>query len=660
VVRPEDPDVVLDRAVWRMTVLKLSLVFALGMLGVRAGYLMLMPDERLQAKAAGQFQSAVTVEAPRGDILGRNGEVLATTVEMPSLHADPSLLSPEAVIPLAQKLSSVLGKDKAVLISKLSRSKRRDVLLSRQISPEKIDSIRALAPRGVLWTRQVPTRYYPGRNSAAQVLGAVGKSGRGLEGVELALDSYLRGDTFMYIQERDRRGRAISASPGLRQMARPGGTVQLTLHRGVQQAAEEALDALVERSEPLSASAVVVDVRTGEVLAVANRPTTNANDSMNRDVNAFINHAAVDAHEPGSVLKPLVMALAVEDGLVDQGTYVDCENGRWRVGGRIINDDHPHKVVTASEVIKYSSNIGIAKKALELGPHRVIQGLESFGFSEKTGLYLPAEVSGKLRRPDKIRTIELATTSYGQGMTATTLQLAASYATLGNGGMRMRPFLVSEIRDYAGNLQLKNSPMQVGQVVSPESAQSVVRMMETVLDEGGTGTMAVVDGYRAAGKTGTAQKVVDRVYSPTERVASFVGLVPANNPRIAIAVVVDAPQKGSRYGGTVAGPAFAQIAEGSMRLLGVPKESGLQSVPTDAKDKAFDAEQLPPPPTEIVRVDDSLVVPDMQGLAMRDVLAVVDGTGLELSLKGVGVAIAQAPAAGTKMSPGDRLEVQFQ
>jgi membrane peptidoglycan carboxypeptidase len=244
-------------------------------------------------------------------------------------------------------------------------------------------------------------------------------------------------------------------------------------------------------------------------------------------------------------------------------------------------------------------------------------------------------------------------------MTATTIQLASAYAVLGNGGMRMRPYLVSEIRDHAGHLQLQNGPRQLGQIVSKDVADSVVDMMETVLEEGGTGTAARVPGYSAAGKTGTAHKVVDGVYSPTERVASFVGLVPATNPRIAIAVVVDGPQKKSRYGGTVAGPAFSIIGAQAMRVLGVPEDrpetSGREL--SKARDLTVDQVEVPP---ELVWSDEALVVPDVQGLAMRDVLALVDGSGLQLSLEGVGVAFAQAPEPGARLLAGERLEVRFQ
>lgn len=658
-VVPEDPEVILDRAVWRMSVLKVILLLGLACLALRAGVLMLLPNERLQAKATVQFQHAVTVEAPRGEILARDGEILATTVEMPSLHADPSLLDPAAVDDLAAELAAILQKDEARIARQLRRSSRQDVTLARQLSPGKLEEVRGLAPRGVLWSRSVSTRYYPGRDFASQLLGVVGHQGRGLEGVELALDSYLRGDTFMYIQERDRQGRAISTAPGIRQMAKPGDTVQLSIHRGVQQAAELALDDLVERSEPVSVSAVVVDVHTGEILAVANRPTSNPNDSANRDIKAFKNHAFVDAHEPGSVLKPFVVALALEQGLVGKHTLVDCENGLWYVGRVPIHDDHKHKVVPISDVIKFSSNIGAAKQALALGAEVTIEGLKEFGFAAATGVQLPAEARGVLRDPARIRPIELATTSYGQGMTATTVQLASAYAVLGNGGMRMRPYLVSEIRDHAGHLQLQNGPRQLGQVVSKDVADTVVDMMETVLEEGGTGTAARVPGYSAAGKTGTAHKVVDGVYSPTERVASFVGLVPATNPRIAIAVVVDGPQKKSRYGGTVAGPAFSIIGAQAMRVLGIPEDrpetSGREFA--QPRDLTLDKVEVPP---ELVWSEEALVVPDVQGLAMRDVLALVDGSGLQLSLEGVGVAFAQAPEPGARLLAGERLEVRFQ
>jgi len=659
-VKPEDPLRVMERARARSTLLFVTIVALYGVLALRAGAVMLFPDERLVTRARAQFQRSVKVEAPRGPILDREGQPLAITVEMPSLHADPSLLSEAEVPGLARALSPLLEVPVDPLVSKLSRHRRRDVTLALQVNPDDVDALLALAPDRALFVRQELSRFYPERGLGAQVLGVVGRSGRGLEGLERDLDRFLHGMTWRFVQQRDLRGRALS-SPQRPTLS--GGTVTLTLDRHIQQAAEEALDQIQLDSEPESASIVVMDVQTGALLAVASRPTTNLNDRYRRETQSLKDRAARDAHEPGSVMKPFLAAVALDRGIVTPETLFDCENGRWRLGRTTIRDDHPHGVIPLREVIKFSSNIGSAKLALELGAATFIPALERFGFGSSTGAGLPNERSGFLRDPETIKPIELATTSYGQGMTATSLQLAAAMAILGNEGVRMQPHIVSSVTDAWGETLVQRDPEAVDQVVSPETARQVVEMMAGVLEGGGTGTRARVPGYTAAGKTGTAWKVVDGRYSSTARVSSFLGLAPASEPRVAIAVVVDVPHKGSRYGGTVAGPAFAHVAERALQDLGVPSD-----LPPDADDETAEpvpapvAERLFPELTAPVLAwagEQSFRMPDLAGASFRDVLSAVDGAGLELALSGSGFATSQSPAAGQLVTVGDRVEVHF-
>ncbi|HJN77945.1 MAG TPA: penicillin-binding protein [Myxococcota bacterium] len=649
-----DLDLVLSRARYRAAVVGALVAVGYVILAIRATPLMLLEDERLQALAALQFQQAVTVRAPRGDIFARDGTLLATTVSMPSVHADPSVIDSEDVPALSRQLAEVLGKDAEDIQRQLSRTNRRDVTLAAQITPEIEDAVEALDPGNAIWTPDQPARFYPSRTLAAQVLGVTSHDGRGLEGLEAALDEPLRGSIFRYVQQRDRRGRAISFELEARSRALAGGTVTLTLDPFVQTAAEAALDELVERSAPLSATAVVIDVETGQILAVANRPVSNPNDRRARTAEGLRNHAIGDAHEPGSVLKPFVIALAVDDGIVQPDTLIDCEDGAWRLGRNTIRDDHPHGVVTLTEVVKYSSNVGTAKVAFQLGAHEVVAGLQEFGFTQATGVTMPGEVRGFLRDPDRIKPIELATTAFGQGMTATALQLASALQALGNDGVRLQPILVSRIEDRHGRLEFEARTEVLGQPISAETARTTVDMMATVFEDGGTGQRVRVPGYTAAGKTGTAQKVVDGVYSPTARVSSFVGLVPASEPRLAIVVMADTPTEGSRYGGTVAGPAFRDIAQASLRYLGVPE---------DRVDEDETVETVPrlaaAPGAELTWTEDGLRVPDFSGMSMRDSLASVEGSGLALALLGSGAVSAQSPAPGTVVLPGDRLVLRF-
>jgi cell division protein FtsI (penicillin-binding protein 3) len=525
------------------------------------------------------------------------------------------------------------------------------------VNPDQVAGILALAPERVLFARQVLTRFYPERGLAAQVLGVVGRSGRGLDGLELELDRFLRGMTWRFVQQRDLKGRALS-SPQRPTLA--GGTVTLTLDRSIQQAAEEALDAIMLASEPESASLVVQDVRTGELLAVASRPTTNLNDPYRREIETLKDRSARDAHEPGSVMKPFVVALAIDQGVATPETLIDCENGRWRVGGTPIRDDHPHGVISLTEVIKFSSNIGSAKLALQLGAADVIATLKRFGFASRTEAGLPNERSGFLRDPEIIKPIELATTAYGQGMTATTLQLVGAVATLGNGGVRMQPYLVSQVKDAWGEVLVSRSPEELGRVVSAVAADQVLAMMATVLEDGGTGTRARIPGFSAAGKTGTAWKVVDGQYSKSARVSSFIGVTPASEPRIAIAVLVDTPHKGSRYGGTVAGPAFSHVGLRALQQLGVTSDipPEIEEVePVESPDVLFPVLSQP----ALAWADDGAYrLPNFAGDSLRDVLVAVDGAGLEIALVGTGFAISQTPAAGQLVSVGDRVEIRFQ
>ncbi|MFT5584331.1 MAG: cell division protein FtsI (penicillin-binding protein 3) [Cognaticolwellia sp.] len=658
----ESLGLVVDRARYRSTLVVAMVALGYLVLAVRATPLMVMEDSRLEAQAALQFQRSVEVEAPRGDILARDGSVLATTVMMPSVHADPKYLDPSEVEALARGLAPLLDKDADALVRRLSNHERRDVLLASEVAPDLLEAIEALDPGRVLFTRNRPTRYYPSREGAVQVLGVVGHQGRGVEGIERELDRHLRGSTFRYVEERDADGRVIDTEFEARSRAKSGGQVTLTLDPYIQRTAEEALDQVVERSKPLSATAIVLDVRTGEVLAMANRPSTNPNDRRNRVIASLNNHAVADAPEPGSIIKPFILALALDSGLYTPTTLVDCEGGSHRFGRsrRPIRDDHPHDVVTVSEVLKYSSNIGTAKIAFALGAEHTVRGLEAFGFNRRTNVGLPGETRGVVRSPETIKPIELATTAFGQGMQASAIQVAAAFQALANDGVLLQPFIVSEVRDRYGQVKVRNQAEGVGRPVSKEAANATIAMMATVLEEGGTGTRGRIPGYTAAAKTGTGQKVVDGRYSPTARVASFAGVAPANDPRIVIVVMVDTPSEGSRYGGTVAGPAFSLIGQRALRYLGVPQDAPVEEEPASSPQRKTEPDVQAPVVAELSWTPEgALRVPDLTGFSMRDALVTLQGSGLELSVQGSGLLVDQIPSAGSALHSGQRIELVF-
>ncbi len=666
-------DVVRIRAVQRSLAVGLIIGLCYSGLVVQAGRIMLTEDSQLQSKARDQFEQAVEIQGRRGDILDRNGALLATTAELYAIHADPSDLNEQLAAHAAEALAPVLEMDVATLTGHLSRFDRQDVLLTRGLTPLKADEVRAVrtalikensAYRGMLWTDAEQRRFYPGLHQAAPIIGMVGHNGVGVAGLERTSDRVLRGELHKYVLFQDRKGRQVT--PDL-PSASPGNTLVLTLDRQIQHFAETALDSTMEATGAEAAWVVVMDVHTGEILALANRPSQNPNDTTELKMESFKNRAALDAYEPGSVFKPFIAAAALEEGLVTPQSLINCENGAWAVSRRTIHDDHPKGVITVSEVIKYSSNIGAAKLAFKLGGDRTIGYLSDLGFGRATGLSVPGETRGVLRNALDIKPIELATTSYGHGVSVNAIQLAAATATLGNGGVRMEPHLIREVRAPDGSILERYEPTVDRRVFSEETARSTIDMMITVTEQGGTGTRARVPGYLVAGKTGTAWKHTNGGYSSTARIGSFVGLLPADDPELAIVVTVDTPTIGLSYGGIVAGPAFSEIALQSMRHLGVPPDPELLGTPvaSDAGSSAVRVEVVRPEPDEVPAeitwtTEGNLRAPDLTGMSLRDALATLQGSGLSVSLRGSGRITEQSPAPGTVVPPGAAVEVTLQ
>jgi cell division protein FtsI (penicillin-binding protein 3) len=655
----EPDDLVRVRAEGRTKLVAGMLVVLLVLVGVRGVQLCLAPLDRTVRAAGVQRWDQVTLRARRGEVLDRNGRRLATSVATPNIVVDPARVRPEEVDYLSKRLSRLLDVPADELADKMERDSRYQRLAMR-VHPAVAAEVEALG-HDALWAERSARRYYPEEQLASQVLGFVNSSGDGQAGLESALDDMLRGGEVLLQRRRDRRGLNVD-DPTAWGDQNVGMDVHLTLDRQIQRIAERALGGVEERSEPVAATAVVVDVRTGDVLALANIPTFNPN-QLDDDPAPRRNHAVQDVVEAGSVLKPFTVAAAVEEGLVKGSTPIDCEGGLWRVGRTRIHDDHPHGVVSVSEVIKYSSNIGSAKLALRMGAHTFLDYLHDFGFAERTGIQLPGERKGFLRNPDTIKPIELATTSYGQGMTNTPLQLAMATAALANDGVRMKPRLVKRIEDLHGIPEYVQRPAVAKRVVSEATAREVTEMMVTVTEPGGTATRAQVPGYRVAAKTGTAQKVKDGRYSAA-RVASMMGFVPADDPAVAIVVVVDEPTKGSRYGGTVAGPAFQQIAAGTLRYLGIAPDPALLAEEGQAVASVDEIEVEPDlptvPPADLVWTGTGWTLPDLRGRPLREAVARLQPAGFALTVTGSGAVVEQQPPAGTPVPPGGEVALRLQ
>lgn len=653
------------------------LAIVMALLTVRAGWVMGVPDERLERHGREQFRFAVELRGRRGAITDRQGRVLAATVNLPSLYANPARIAAPEVEARLAAITAATGKEVDWVRARFAKKNGRllqEVKLGASLDPDAAKAIVAGLPRDQMWLKEEPVRVYPGRDLAAPLLGFTDVFDDGAGGLEKILNKELSGDTLRVLQEKDRKGRVLDGGIDAERAGNAGHSVRLTLDASIQYAAERALDEVMAVSQPEAAMAVVMDVHTGAILAMASRPGGNPNDGESRARQEnFKNRPAMDQVEPGSVFKPFVAAAAMEEGLVRPETMMDCEMGNWAIGSKAIHDDHEKGVISITEVIKYSSNIGAAKLGFMLGADKTLQYLRDFGFGRSTGLGLPGEVVGVMRSAATIKPIELATTSFGQGVTASAVQLVAGVAVLANGGMRMAPRLVDAVLDRHGEVEMVREPREDRRVVSEKTAQSISRMMETVTEEGGTGTRARVAGYRVAGKTGTAQKVENGVYSPTKRISSFIGFLPADRPEVAIAVMVDSPTVGSKFGGIVAAPAFSTIGAFTMRYLGiapdapgtvVPRAPGMPA-PLEGALAAARAEplkplaftsQLPGGPVEIAAsANGSWVVPDLAGRSLRAAIAALAPAGVDLHVEGSGRVVSQDPLAGTLLAPGERV-----
>ncbi|BDV44465.1 penicillin-binding protein [Geotalea uraniireducens] len=626
----------------------------------RAFYLQVVKRDYLLKLADRQHQKIVPLTPVRGTIYDANGAALAVSVEMDSCFAQPRSL--EAPADAAARLAPLLGMTKEAVLKKF-QGNRNFVWLQRRMTPDDAKKIRDLNIEGIGFVKETK-RFYPNSEVAAHVIGFTGVDPDGLEGVELKYDSTILGGTGYLVTERDALGREIALKGTVVQNGSEGHNLTLTLDKNIQYITEKELAKAVVGSGAKGGTAIVMDPRTGKVLAMANYPTFNLNSHGSYSPQVWRNRAVADSFEPGSTFKVLLIASALEEKTIRPGDSFNCEGGSYSIGGRTIHDTHKYGRLSIADILKYSSNIGAAKIGARLGPSRLYSYLRNFGIGERTGIDLPGEASGSLRPWSQWYGVDLATISFGQGVTASAIQLTSAVSAIANGGVLMRPYVVEKITDNDGNLVKSFEPQQRRQVVSAETAKIVTRMMEGVAAEGGTGTNAAVDGYLVAGKTGTAQKVdpVTHSYSLNKRTASFIGFVPANHPRLTIMVVVDEP-KTSPYGGVVAAPAFSSIALQSLCYLKVPPDEVVRSKPKplEVKNHAPATEESDEVASEGAIVDggNGVVMPNFRGKSMRQVLKTMEEEGLNVRLLGSGRAVEQNPLPGRRIGPADQVWVRF-
>lgn len=523
----------------------------------------------LTLRADRQHQKSVTIEGERGAIYDRRGKVLAMNMEVPSVFGVPaSLGNPSRVARVLSRLLHVQADE----IEKKLRQERSFVWIARKLEPDQGRRLERMALEGIGLVME-GQRFYPKGPLMSHVLGFAGMDDQGLEGVERRYDPYLRGGKMSVVLQRDALGRTVFPR-GLNEPGpAPGHSVTLTTDEVIQYIAEKELEEAVEASRAKGGLVIVMEPRTGAILAMAVSPRFDPNAVRTITPDRWRNRALTDAFEPGSTMKMFVAAAALEEKVMAPGTLVYGEQGRMTVANTVIHDHDKSGWMTFAQVIQRSSNIGAVKTALSLGETRVHRYLKAFGFGERTEIDLPGEAAGLVKDPRDWGRRSLASIAIGQEIGVTALQLITAVSAIANGGWLMKPFVVSEIRDGGGQTVFQAVPQIRRRPVTPETAQALGAILEGVVVLG-TGSRAAIPGYRVAGKTGTAQKIDPETggYSSTRFVGSFAGYVPAEEPRLAILVVIDEPQDES-WGGVVAAPVFRRVAEQALPYLRVsPRE----------------------------------------------------------------------------------------
>ena len=530
--------------------------------------LQVLQAAELTVKAERQHRKAVTVEGERGAIYDRRGKVLAINVEVPSVFGVPaSLDDPSAV---ARDLGRVLHV-RVDEIEKKLKQERSFVWIARKLDPEQGRRLEGMPLEGIGMVME-GRRFYPKGPLMSHVLGFAGMDGQGLEGIERRYDPYLRGEKQMVVLQRDALGRTVFPKGLNEQGPAAGHSVTLTIDEVIQYIAEKELEEAVAASGAKGGIVIVMEPRTGAILAMALTPRFDPNAVRAISADRWRNRVLTDAYEPGSTMKVFVAAAALEEKVMTPGTLVFGEYGRLAVANTVIHDHDKSGWMTFAQVLQRSSNIGMVKTAQTLGDNRVHRYLRAFGFGERTEIDLPGETPGLVKEPRDWGRRSLASIAIGQEIGVTPLQLITAVSVIANGGWLMKPYVVSEIRDGGGQVVFRAVPQVRRRPISPETAQALTGILESAVLRG-TGSLSAIPSYRVAGKTGTAQKVDPEtgVYSPTLFVGSFAGYVPADDPRLAILVVIDEPQVES-WGGVVAAPVFRRVAEQALPYLGVSSQ----------------------------------------------------------------------------------------
>ncbi len=621
-----------------------GVLFASALMGLwaRAYHVQVVKGPEYAKMANRQYWASETVSGKRGEIFDRNGLLLAKSIASPSVYVRPNEVGD--VWAVSQRLGKILGLNPGDVAGQL-KTKKRFVWVARKISDAQASAVREEALPGV-YLEAENSRQYPQGHMAGQLLGFVNMDGKGIEGLEKAFNDHLAPSSTKYTVQRDAAGNRLSSIEGEDRASFDGQDLRLTIDSQVQLATEDALARSVARARGKTGMALVVDVPTGDILAWVHYPLFNPN-SVQKVSGEWKNRIAVDIFEPGSTMKPVMVAAALQEKVCQPSTKYYCENGKWSVKGRRIKDTHKYENLTVNEIVRYSSNIGSAKIGLAMGAEKYSRYLQALGFGRPVGLPLAGESAGLLRPARQWREVELANMAFGQGLGVTMLQMAEAYLCIANGGVRIPLRLLHE----------PDRPVEGVRVFDREVAGQVMAMLEEVVQMDGTGTQARIDGVRMAGKTGTAQKA-----SPTggyggEYVASFIAVFPAEKPRYLVYMLVDEPQAG-HYGGVLVAPEVRNVGVQLLTATGMltaPAEPPAVQV-AQAQSQSQSRPQRFGGPVERQQsiVADAESMPDLQGATVREALEILVGHGIVPKISGQGVIVGkQKPLPGEKW-PADK------
>ncbi len=666
-------------------------VLALGLgLVVSAGWdIMVVDGENWRDLAEDQRQRRLRVRPKRGMIYDRNGSALSVSVEVPTISLDAKELLrgvapsdvPRVARSAASRIAAALDLDPARVEKKIL-AKRRWTWLRRHVGASEVEAVRRLSAgedgqeriRGLMVEGE-GKRFYPRRELAGPLLGFVSPDGKGRDGLEYSLNDDLEGHPDQLRALRDRAGRLIFSDGIEDERAFAGHNVHLTIDQGIQFAAERELATTVRTFEAAGGSVVVVDPKTGEILAMASYPGFNPNDYTESDPSDRRNRAVNDTFEPGSTMKIFTVAAGLEGKTLKPTEQLFCEKGAMKVDNVTIRDTHPSGWLPVSQILAQSSNICSAKIGLALGEQNLYEAFRRFGFGQQTGAPLPGESSGTLRpRGRPWVQVETASASFGQGISITNIQLAMATAAIANGGELMEARLIKQVTTADGEVVRDSSPRIRRRVVSERVAKQLAEMLIAVTEDGGTGGEAAIDGYRVAGKTATAQKTDPKTgrYSLDNYVASFSGFVPAHNPEVAIAVTIDEPRV-EHAGGSVAAPVFRRVAEMVLRYRGVTPEGAEKADLKELAQRADPARAThaiiaqargdAPVVQEMVEIktveSDQVRLPNLTGSPMRSVLRQLTESGVQVVMEGTGLLTSQSPPPGSVVAKGSSVKLVF-